>query len=151
MNTYHFWATCTGLICFALFGLGGCSPTVQKRGNMIKSYQMEQIVPNVHTKTDVLKIMGSPTTQAPFDDKLWYYIGQTTEKRGIFDPEVVEETIVTVRFDENDTVLNVDALDTERVDIPIDRGETKTQGNDLTIPQQLLGNLGKFNRPAQAQ
>jgi len=129
--------------------LSSCAPTISERGNIVKDHQMEQVTVGIHTRLDVLKIMGSPTTQAPFNDNLWYYIGQKTEKRGIFDPKVVEERVVEVKFDPEGIVRVIQEVDAERVDIPLDRSKTVTHGNEITLPQQLLGNLGKFNRPQQ--
>ena len=133
----------------AIMVLGACTPTISERGNIVKDYQIEQVAIGVHTRLDVLKIMGSPTTQAPFNDNLWYYIGQKTEKRGVFDPKVAEERIVAVKFDPEGIVRVIEDVESERVGIPIERSKTKTHGNEITLPQQLLGNLGKFNRPQQ--
>ena len=133
----------------AIILLTACTPTISERGNIVKDYQIEQVAIGVHTRLDVLKIMGSPTTQAPFNDNLWYYIGQKTEKRGVFDPKVAEERIVAVKFDPEGIVRVIEDVESERVDIPLERSKTKTHGNEITLPQQLLGNLGKFNRPQQ--
>ena len=88
----------------ALLLTGACTPTIAQRGNMLEDYQVEGIVVGVHTRSDVLRILGSPTTQAPFDDNIWYYIGQKTEKRGILDPKVKEERIFKLSFDEGGVV-----------------------------------------------
>ncbi len=125
---------------------GACTPTVAQRGNKVEDFQMEQVVTGIHTRTDVLRILGSPTTQATFDDNIWYYIGQETEKRGILDPEVVDERVVVVKFSEEGIVETIQEVDNNRLDIPIERAKTKTRGNEVTIMQQLLGNLGKFNK-----
>lgn len=127
--------------------LSACTPTVNKRGNMVDDFQLKQVTPGVHTRTDVLKIMGSPTTIAPFDDNLWYYIGQETEKRGILDEDITAERIIGVKFDEQGNVVKVQEMKNDRLAIPIERDKTPTFGNDLTFTQQLLGNLGKFNAP----
>ena len=147
--TKHFLLPLTVLSLGLAFSTSGCTPTVSKRGNMVQDQQVQQIVPGVHAKLDVLKIMGSPTTQAPFDDNLWYYIGQETEKRGIFDPKVTQERIVVVQFNAEDgLVQSIKDADAERINIPIERDKTKTQGHEVTLPQQLLGNLGRFNQPS---
>ncbi|MBK7361639.1 MAG: hypothetical protein IPJ01_04855 [Micavibrio sp.] len=31
------------------------------------------------------------------------------------------------------------------LDVPIERSKTPTHGNDMTIMQQMLGNIGRFN------
>lgn len=131
--------------------LTACAPTVNERGNMIDDYRLHQITPGVHTRTDVLQVMGSPTTQAPFDDNLWYYIGQETEKRGILDPEVTQERIIAVKFDPEGVVEAVREIPNDRIAIPYERSKTPTHGNEVTFTQQLLGNLGKYNKAAESK
>jgi outer membrane protein assembly factor BamE (lipoprotein component of BamABCDE complex) len=138
-NKKHFLAAC------AIVFLSACTPTVAQHGNMLKKEQIAKIEPGVHTRSDVLRILGSPTTQSPFNDNVWYYIGQETEKRGILDPEVTQEEIYVVAFDENETVKTINLADQGRVDVPIERAKTPTHGNDMTVMQQFLGNLGRFN------
>ena len=70
--------------------ISACTPTQTNRGNMVEDFRIAEITPGVSTRSNVLKSLGSPTTTAPFDDNIWYYIGQKMEKHGIFDPEVVE-------------------------------------------------------------
>lgn len=130
--------------------LAACSPTIAERGNMLEDYQMKAVQPGVSTRSDVLRLLGSPTTEAAFDSNLWYYIGQETSKRGILDPEVTKERVVTVKFGEDGTVAYIQEMPKgSGLDIPIERSKTKTKGNDFTIMQQFLGNLGKFNSASE--
>jgi outer membrane protein assembly factor BamE (lipoprotein component of BamABCDE complex) len=133
------------LIAAGLVALTACSPTVAQHGNILEDQQIAKIIPGVHTRSDVLRILGSPTTQAPFNENVWYYIGQETEKHGILDPEVTQEKIIVVAFDENETVKAINNADQGRLDIPYARSKTPTHGNEMTVMQQLLGNLGRFN------
>ncbi|GJL84947.1 MAG: outer membrane protein assembly factor BamE [Micavibrio sp.] len=125
--------------------ISACTPTVAQRGNTLENYQVDEIVANVHTRSDVLRLLGSPTTQATFDENIWYYIGRTTEKHGIFDPEVVEERVVAVAFNEEGVVTYIGDIDGQKIDVPISDDSTPTHGNELTVMQQLLGNVGRFN------
>lgn len=142
---------CILSICLMLFILAACSPVSNKRGNLLEDFQTSEVVPNIHTQSDVLRILGSPTTKSPFDDNIWYYIGQETEKRGILDPEVTEEKIVAVTFNEEGIVQSLNKMNSNRIDIPLERTKTPTHGNQVTIMQQFLGNLGKFNPQDQGQ
>lgn len=126
-----------------------CSPTQATRGNIVEDYRLAEITPGVSTRQNVLTSLGSPTTQAPFDDTIWYYIGQKTEKTGIFDPKVVEEKIVVVAFDEAGIVQTAEVVDAQRIDIPRVREKTPTGGNEVSAVQQILGNIGKFNKPIE--
>jgi outer membrane protein assembly factor BamE (lipoprotein component of BamABCDE complex) len=125
--------------------LSACTPTTATRGNYIDAHRLSQIKPGEHSKSEVMRILGSPTTVAPFDENTWYYLGQHTEKHGIFDPEVKEERIIKVTFNNSGTVQSVIENDEGRMDIPISDRETPTHGNEITVMQQLLGNVGKFN------
>ncbi len=126
-------------------GAGACSPTVAQRGNLLENFQVQQVTALESTRSDVLRSLGSPTTKSTFDSNVWYYIGQETHKRGILDPEIVEERIVLVAFNEDGFVQEIKDIDRERLNIPYVRDKTPTHGNETTIMQQFLGNLGKFN------
>lgn len=139
----------TILLVFLSLMAGACTPTQAVRGNIVEDYRLSEITPGISTRQNVLKSLGSPTTQAPFDDNVWYYIGQKTEKTGIFDPKVTEEKIVVVAFDEQGIVQQAQVVDADRINVPRVRDKTPTGGNDITPLQQMMGNLGKFNKPAQ--
>lgn len=125
--------------------LCNCTPTTHTRGNIIQDYQLAKLEVNVDTKTQVMKKIGSPSTIAPFDDNTWYYIGQKTEKRGILDEDVVEEKIIVVTFNQQGQLLEVKEADNKHEEVPYVRRKTPTSGNEVTVLQQLMGNLGKFN------
>lgn len=116
-----------------------------QRGNLLEDHQISEVTPGEHSRSDVLQRLGSPTTQSTFNNDVWYYIGQETEKHGILDHEVVEERIIKVSFNDEGIVESVEEMDEDRVDVPYARSKTPTHGNDLTFMQQLLGNLGRFN------
>jgi outer membrane protein assembly factor BamE (lipoprotein component of BamABCDE complex) len=125
--------------------LAGCTPTIDQRGNLLELEQVQRVEAGKHRRSDVLRLIGSPTTVAPFDDNTWYYIGQKTQKRGILDPQVTNEAVFIVTFGDDGVVESIRERDGERIDVPIARDATPTKGNDSTIMQEFFGNLGKFN------
>jgi outer membrane protein assembly factor BamE (lipoprotein component of BamABCDE complex) len=131
--------------CAQALLIGACSPTVAIRGNMLEDYQLAELKPGQSTRSDVLRSLGSPTTQSTFDSNVWYYIGQETEKHGILDPKITKERVVVVAFTDEGIVQEAKDVDRAHIDIPYSRDKTPTHGNDVTIAQQFLGNLGKFN------
>lgn len=126
--------------------IASCSPVQTTRGNIVEDFRMTEITPGISTRNNVLKSLGSPTTQSPFDENIWYYIGQKMEKKGIFDNKVVDEKVIMVTFNEEGIVQTMDKIDSERMDIPKVRRKTKTGGNEITILEQVLGNVGRFNK-----
>lgn len=142
MKKFRYTACTVTALCL----LSACTPTHTVRGNLLEDYQLAEVIPGQDSRTDVLRKIGSPTTKAPFDDNVWYYLGQETEKRGILDPEVVEERIIVVFFDQEGLVERIEDVDNQRLDLPYSRSKTPTSGNEITVLQQLMGNLGKFNK-----
>tara|TARA_X000001036_G_scaffold117022_1_gene110392 strand:- start:10430 stop:10876 length:447 start_codon:yes stop_codon:yes gene_type:complete len=129
--------------------LGACTPTISNRGNLLEPYQIEAIKVGQSTRSEVLRTLGSPTIKSTFDTLVWYYIGQETKKHGILDPEITDERIYRVVFNDEGVLENFELIDKERMHIPYVREKTPTHGNERTIAQEFLGNIGKFNPPAQ--
>lgn len=123
-----------------------CTPMVATRGNLLSESKIELVQPGTSTRADVSQAWGPPTTVAPFDNNIWYYIGETTEQKGIFEPEVTKRQMLRVKFAEDDTVEQLAAIDPKngREVAFVDR-KTSTAGKEFTAFQQFVGNLGKFN------
>ena len=135
--------TCAALLALAL---AACTGRVDTRGNLADPEAVSQITPGESTRGTVEDLLGSPTTVATFNDSTWYYIGRKTERFAFFKPEVLEQQVVAIHFDQAGTVEDVkiygpdDAREVELVD-----RTTPTAGKELTVLQQLFGNLGRFN------
>ena len=130
----------------ALFSAAACTPIVATRGNLISQTKLTAVQPGVSTRADVTQAWGPPTTIAPFSQNVWYYIGETTEQKGIFEPEVTKRQMVRVTFGQDDKIEQLAALDPKdgREIAFVDR-KTSTAGKEFTAFQQFVGNLGKFN------
>lgn len=108
---------------------------------------IEQVEPEVVSRIDVAEILGSPSTISTFDNDTWYYITQKTQNFAFFKPEIVDQEVLVVRFDDQDMVSEVNRYTIEDgliVD-PVSR-KTPTVGNELTLLQQLFGNIGRFTK-----
>lgn len=130
--------------------ISACTPTLATRGNMVEEYQLKEILAGIDGKDDVMRKIGSPTTISTFDENKWYYMGQKTKKKGILDPKLSEEKIILVRFDADGKVGAVTEQQSGREDIPLVQRTTPVSGNDYTFLQQMIGNVGKFNKQPQS-
>lgn len=136
-------------LCFAVIltsMVAACTATQATRGNLLEDYQLKEILPGIDAREDVMRKVGSPTTISTFDENTWYYMGQKTEKKGILDPKVTAERIIVVTFAADGKVDAVKERMDGRQDIAIVDRATPASGNEFTFMQQMLGNLGKFNR-----
>ena len=132
---------------FIAFAFTACTPTVETRGNLLETYQVQEIVPGRDTRDDVVNKIGSPTTVAPFDNNTWYYMGSRTAKTAMLDPKITREKIIVVTFANDGYVDKITERRDGRDDVPIVSRTTPTSGNEMTFVQQMLGNLGRFNAP----
>ena len=132
------------MMCVALMA---CVPRLDTRGNLPDPDQLTKIKPGQHTRIQVTEILGSPSNISTFDQETWYYISQRTETTAFFEPDVITRQVIILRFDKGGTLADVRTIGLEegRMVLPVER-ETPTSGNEMTILEQLLGNLGKFNK-----
>ncbi len=123
----------------------GCSPRVGIHGNTPDPDSIARIVPGTHTRLDVAQVLGSPSSVSLYGDEIWYYIGDRTETLAFFEPEVTERQVVMVRFDTAGVVDTVEIFGKERArEIEIVDRTTPTLGNEITIIDQIVGNIGRF-------
>ena len=138
-------------VCVFISLLQACTPTKIIRGNYVDDVDLKTLETAVQSKelsmNDVASVLGTPTTVSTFDNNIWYYIGQHTEQTGVFDPKIVDEKIIVIEFDDSKTVSRIVKAQGDRMDISYSRDETPTYGNDFTVLQNLLGNIGRFNAP----
>ena len=129
--------------------VAGCATSVEQRGNLPTQDKIAEIHPGSTTKDEVIKILGSPSSVSIFNDKSWYYISRRTEQFSFFDPSVVDQQVYLVNFDDQGVVKAVDhkGLDDGKEIVPVAR-TTPAPGRELSFLEQVIGNLGKFNKSA---
>ncbi|WP_147300896.1 outer membrane protein assembly factor BamE [Aestuariispira insulae] len=122
-----------------------CSPKVEQRGNMPTPFQMEQVAVGSSTKSDIQQILGSPSTVGTFDAQIWYYMSRRTEQWAFFEPEVLEQQVLVLYFDDRSVLQNMQRYTEEDLRrIALQERETPTAGHSLTVLEQMLGNFGRF-------
>ena len=123
--------------------LSGCSNNLQVRGNLPDPELVGEIEAGVHSRRQVAERLGSPSAISTFEDRKWYYVGQKTTQFAFFEPEVLERNVLVVTFDGTGKVDETKSytLADGRIVDPVTR-ETPTEGRELTVLQQIFGNLG---------
>jgi outer membrane protein assembly factor BamE (lipoprotein component of BamABCDE complex) len=134
-------------VALAATGLAACVPTVDQRGNLPEPDRLGQIHPGTTTREQVAKILGTPSSTGVFDDKNWYYISRRTEQVAFFDPGILDQQVYIVNFDDKGVVRGVDHKDLkDGREIAPAPGATPAPGRELTFLEQVLGNIGRFNK-----
>jgi len=105
------------------------------------------VQPGVQNKDQVAELLGTPSTRATFDDKIWYYVSKRTETTAFFAPNITDQQVLVIKFNDSNVVEKVQMYgmgDAYEID-PVGR-TTPTYGQKLTFFQQLFGNIGRFTK-----
>ncbi|MEX2628889.1 MAG: outer membrane protein assembly factor BamE [Tistlia sp.] len=125
--------------------LSACSSRVAVRGNLPDPEEVVEVMPGESRRDDVQRILGSPSTLSTFQDDTWYYIGERTEQVAFFEPEVIERSVLVVTFNDAGLVDDTQLFTVEDAqEIAMVDRTTPTEGKELTVLQQLIGNIGRF-------
>ena len=126
-------------------GVGACAPIKSKHGFQALDVKPADLKVGEDTKSTVLERLGSPSVRSTFDPNLWFYISQSVNQKAFYRPRVTEREVVAVAFDPDEKVKTIDRLTlADGKVIAFNGRKTPTRGRELTILEQLLGNVGRM-------
>ncbi len=127
--------------------IAACSPKLATRGNLPSDIKLTQVTVGVHKRDDVRSILGAPSTLGTFEDSVWYYIGQNTTQFAFFREKIIEQKVVVIVFSDQGVVEQLEVLDQAALrEISLNERTTPTAGHSLGFIEQILGNIGRFNK-----
>lgn len=130
----------------AATALGACVPTISDRGDLPGRDHLAEIHPGSTTKTQVEKILGTPSSISVFDDNAWYYVSRKTKQIAFFQPKVLDQDVYVVDFNNSGVVTHVGHLTEANAEsVEPAPGATPAPGRKLTFLEQIIGNIGRFN------
>ena len=134
------------LITFGLVSaLHACSPGLTKHGQSLDPEIIKSIRIGKTNRQQVAGMLGIPSAISTFDQETWYYIGSKIKQIAFFKPDTVERKILVIRFGIKGIVKQLERLDSsDGRKIKIVKRKTPTRGKELTVIQQIIGNVGKF-------
>ncbi len=128
--------------------LAACSPTLTNHGNIPDAELIKSIRVGKSNRDQIQAMLGTPSAVATFDKEAWYYIGTRVSQIAFWEPDLLERQVLVIRFDEKGVVDQFERLDKQDGrDVQIVDRKTPTRGKELTVLEQLLGNIGKFSGP----
>ena len=137
------------IIISLVIGLLGvaCTPIENVRGYFIDDVLIAEIKHGVDDKGSVLNILGSPSNVSTFGTDAWYYISRKTENLAFFEKKILDQRVLAIKFDNSGIVSEIQRyeLDDARA-VAINERITPTHGKQLSLLQQMFGNLGRFSK-----
>jgi len=132
-------------IALSLLSSAACAPITSYSGFQAIESDPKDVKVAVDTKSTVRGKLGSPSATSTFDPNIWYYMNQVKQRVAFRRPQVVSRNVTAITFNkENEQVESVNnyTLKDGKV-IAFNGRETPTRGRELTILEQLLGNVGR--------
>ena len=136
-------------VCLMPLALGllvNCSLQIENHGKRVDTQALANIIPGITKKEQVRASLGPPSTKNDLGTQSWIYMGADIKKTVFFGNQLISRLIVKITFDSKNVVTNISRVsekDTKNIDHTIK--ETSTAGQEISILQQLLGNIGRFN------
>ncbi len=129
-----------------------CVPTTSHQGFQVLDVKPDEVKVGEDTKSTVLERLGSPTLVSTFDPNVWYYVSQRSQLYTFHRPRVIDRDAVAISFDAAEKVAKIEEYDLDDAkSIAYARRETPTRGRELSILEQLLGNVGRQRLPNDEQ
>lgn len=136
----------TILIIALAASASACTRIKDVKGYLADDQLVAAIQPGIDNKDSVSKTLGRPSLQSEFDPNLWYYVSQETEQLAFLNPKPVKHKVLVVAFNDKGVVSKVENLGIEQiVNVNPSDDETATRGRDISVWQQLFGNIGRFS------
>jgi outer membrane protein assembly factor BamE (lipoprotein component of BamABCDE complex) len=141
------------MIALVLAGcLLSCAPQIENHGTAVDLENLVELEPGKTRKTRVSDLLGAPSTMSDFGQDTWIYIGSKIKTVAFFQPEVVNRWVVYITFGADGVVNSIGKLsEADGKKIEFVSRETPTAGQRITLLQQLIGNVGRFNKAGASQ
>ncbi len=132
----------------ASFTLAGCENIVDQRGFAATPGSVDKIEIGTQSREDIVRLVGSPSAVATFNPNVWYYISQKQETVAFLKPKIIEQHVMQLTFNDAGRLQALKKYDLEDSEhITMVSRITPTAGKELTILEQILGNVGRFSAP----
>ncbi len=138
------------IIC-AVFSvsLGSCARIIDNRGYVFEEEKLSLLKTGINTQDDIRALLGSPTIESVVAGTVFFYIYSRFETYTVFAPQETERRVLAIYFDDEGILSDYAYYGKEdgHIIAYIER-ETETRGKELTVLQQIFGNIGRFDAGA---
>ena len=151
---HHRWAALrTGALLSLALAAAACNPITDNLGNRVLKENVEQVQVGRTSRGEVVRLLGSPSNIAAFDQNTWYYVSARQVQYAFLKPRTVEQSVLLIRFDGAGIVREMKHLGMEDAQATTYVGRTTpTRGGEPGILRSLYDTVmrGPVNRTKSA-
>src|SRR5579872_4959945 len=126
----------------------GCEGIVDQRGFTPTPGTVEKLEIGTQSREDVVRLIGTPSAVATFNPNVWYYISERQEAMAFLKPKITDQSVMQLSFSEAGRLQSIKKYDQKDAEnITMVSRITPTAGKQLTVLEQILGNIGRFAIP----
>lgn len=130
--------------------VAGCDTIVDQRGFAPTPGSLEKLETGTQSREDVVRLIGSPSAVATFNPNVWYYISQKQEYYAFLRPTMLDQSVIQLSFNDTGRLTTIKKYDlSDARDITMVSRITPTAGKEMTVLEQIMGNVGRFSGPRQ--
>ncbi len=118
---------------------------ISHNGNMPAEENIEQVKVG-QSQGEVLTLLGSPSNVVSLDKNTWIYMSADIKQVAFFQPEEVKRDILTIKFDSNNQVTEIERIDANKgAEVEIVEEKTETLGHDKGFFEKFFGGTQQYS------
>ena len=108
--------------------------------------EIDQLIVGSTTMKEAIKILGEPLSTSKSSPNVILYVQQRAETLAFFKPRVSERAVLKLTFDQNDILASTSSRkDVDALPMNLEQQIVVSEGREITLWQQLFGNIGNFS------
>ncbi len=87
-----------------------CSPRISRHGNIFSDEELKILKNSRLNKSEIIEILGQPSTKSTFSDNIWYYIFFIQKEKAYFQVKNSSNKVLKIKFNKKQNVETYDII-----------------------------------------
>ena len=134
---YYIFRFISFIIVFTL--IYNCSPRISRHGNIFSDDELKILQTTRLNKSEIIEILGQPSTKSTFSDNIWYYIFFIQKEKAYFQVKNSSNKVLKIKFDDEQNVETYNIIkNNQSIKIKTVKVDSDTSAFNRGIVRELL-------------
>ena len=134
---YYIFRFISFIIVFTL--IYNCSPRISRHGNIFSDDELKILQTTRLNKSEIIEILGQPSTKSTFSDNIWYYIFFIQKEKAYFQVKNSSNKVLKIKFDDKQNVETYSIIkNNQSIKIKTVKVDSDTSAFNRGIVRELL-------------